>query len=106
MLTTIPGHQAILAVWSAVAGVELSPALFFGFMGTCKVAGVLAMWGAFGPQLDQVANLCFVPQLLGAAYTHHAMDDTVVPPLVFLAAVVARLATPAADTAGKDGKTA
>lgn len=69
--------KAIIAAWSAAAGVQLPPALFFGCMGTCKVLGVLALWGAFGRKLDAVANLCFIPQLLGAVYTHHALGETV-----------------------------
>ena len=39
-------------------------------------------------QLDRVANLCFVPQLLGAAYTHHMIGEPLVPPLVMLSVVL------------------
>ena len=40
--------EEIVAAWSTVAGVELPPALFFVFIGTCKATGVLAMWDTFG----------------------------------------------------------
>ena len=56
-------------------------------------------------QLDRVANLCFVPQLLGAAYTHHMIGEPLVPPLVMLSVALARLATtpsrPAAQRGGR-----
>ena len=88
----------ILALWSSVAshaGISLTPATFFGFIGSCKVLGVLGMWGVLGPDLDPVANVCYLPILLGAAYTHHAaLGDSFVPPLVFFALASVRLCTP------------
>jgi len=100
--------EEIVAAWSTVAGVELPPALFFVFIGTCKAMGVLAMWDTFGTQLDRVANLCFVSQLLGAAYTHHMIGEPLVPPLVMLSVALARLATTPSgrDARGKGSKAA
>ena len=75
-------------------GAALAPfgfASFFLLIGTCKVLAVLAMWGCFGPDTDEVANALLLALPLGAAYLHKRLELSMAPPLVFAAILLARL---------------
>ena len=78
-------QHRILGVWQTAAddlglGISLGFSYFFLFIGCCKAIAAPAIWGAFGPGFELLANLCLVPQLAGAAYTHHVLGEPLRPP--------------------------
>mmetsp|Transcript_27805 Transcript_27805/g.80154 ORF Transcript_27805/g.80154 Transcript_27805/m.80154 type:complete len:129 (-) Transcript_27805:57-443(-) len=79
-----------LKVWCKITGQNIPPQLFFGFIGTCKLAGLVAIHGLLGPSLDMVANLCWLVLLAGAAVTHQQQGESLVAPLACLGMMAVR----------------
>jgi len=77
--------------WCNLAGLDISSPIFWGFFGTCKLSGLLAIHGVFGPQLDFVANICWIIMMLGALYSHVMLKEPILAPAACLGLMVFRL---------------
>jgi len=59
-------------VWSGIFRVDVPSLYFYGFFGTCKCSGLLAVLGAFGPSFDAsvTGNIIWLVLLLASVYHH------------------------------------
>merc|ERR1712066_929142 len=62
-------------IWSRVIQRQIDPHMFILTVGVYKILGIAALHGAFGDELDDAANLAFVPHLFGAGFTHMLEND-------------------------------
>ena len=100
-LLPLPEEDAIkfsgmIQIWQTVADdiglpLTIDAATFFLFIGACKVSMVPALWGLFGGGVELLANVCALPHLAGAVYTHHMSGEPLVPPAVVLTIATVRL---------------
>eukprot|EP00747_Dinoflagellata_sp_TGD_P169811 gnl/TRDRNA2_/TRDRNA2_199769_c0_seq1.p1 gnl/TRDRNA2_/TRDRNA2_199769_c0~~gnl/TRDRNA2_/TRDRNA2_199769_c0_seq1.p1 ORF type:complete len:137 (+),score=6.11 gnl/TRDRNA2_/TRDRNA2_199769_c0_seq1:92-502(+) len=82
--------ERLTEVWSAIAGVEIPPRVFCGFLAACKLLGSLAFLGYFGPELDRLAIYCWEIYFCGASFTLLATQESAAPTLLFHTALFLR----------------
>jgi hypothetical protein len=100
-LLTLPEEETVkmsgmVKIWQTVADdiglpLTIDATSFFLFVGVCKFSMVPALWGLFGSGVELLANICALPQLAGAVYTHHMSGEPLAPPAVFFMIATARL---------------
>ena len=93
---TTEKFAGILKVWQQVADdsglpLTLTQSNLFAFIGACKVSAPLGLWGLLGSKVELLANICLLPQLAGAVYTHHMTDQDYAPATVMLTIATVRL---------------
>ena len=68
--------------YKAIFGIDVDPLLGLKIIGPCKVIGITAMYGYFGPILDRLANICFFLPVYAAYVGHNELGANENVPII------------------------
>jgi len=80
-------------VWCSIFRVDIPSLVFYGFFGTVKLSGLLALVGAFGPSYaaSLYGNICWLVLLLASVYHHLKKKESPMLVAMCLAIILLRL---------------